>query len=253
MRGWQIFRHSVQLVFRNLDAALRVSALPFSATVAAYLHVQMTPGLMPALDDAAGMPVEHADPGAIMLLFVLQCASVLGGLWIAVAWHRYVLTEELAPGWIQPFRARLVLAYLGRTVMLGLLMLLAVVTLAIPGMLLLGIVPQITLIVLFGLLATAVYIFLRLGVILPAGAVDRRLTLHEAWQKTAPESGPIAVIAGLSVFVTLLLQAPRMLMTGGAGILAIAYGLAASWAVTMVGASLLTSLYGICVERRGID
>jgi len=29
MKGWQIFAHSLRLVFRNLDAALRVSLVPY--------------------------------------------------------------------------------------------------------------------------------------------------------------------------------------------------------------------------------
>jgi hypothetical protein len=244
MRGWQIFTHSAGLVFRNFEAALRLSWLPYLAHVAAQLYLLMNPAL-------AQGPMAAA-PGDYALLLALQIAAALGSLWVAVVWHRYVLLEESPEGAVPPFHGGLILGYFGRSLLITLLLVVAFLILAIPAGLLMGALPGALLPMLFVVAAGVLYVFLRLGVILPAGTVGRRVTLHQAWAATAREGGAIATLALLSVLAVGLLTLPDLIAGGGVSLVSTLYGLAVGWVSTMVGVSLLTSLYGICVEGRSI-
>lgn len=250
MRGWHIFTHSAGLVFRNLDAALRLSWLPYLAHVAAQFYLLANPGLMERAEAGAALPPGDTGPYALFLL--LQLAALVASLWIAVNWHRFVLLEEVPRGGLPPFRGRLMLGYLGRSVMISLLLVVALFILAIPAGLLMGALPGAVLPLLFAVATGVLYIFLRLGVILPGGALGQRISLHQAWQATGRESAAIAMLALLSVLAIGLLMVPDIFAGGGLSLLSTLYGLAVGWVMTMVGASLLTSLYGICVEGRSI-
>lgn len=258
MRGWQIFTHSAGLVFRNLDAAFRISLVPYLAHVAVQIYLFLNPGLLAGpdmgtdIDATMGGALPHVEPLTYAIFLCLQFAAALASLWIAVNWHRYVLLEEIAPGSVQPFRGDLVMGYFGRSVLIGLLLAVALFTLAIPAGLLMTSMPGATLPLLLATVAGVTYVFLRLGVILPAGTVGRKLTLHNAWQATGTESGAIAALSVIAVFAMGLMMVPNIIAGDALSLLSMLYSLAASWVITMVGASLLTSLYGICVEGRTI-
>lgn len=54
MRGWQIFKHSAGLVFRNLDVALRLSLVPYGVMIATQLYLFINPGLMDMPEELGG-------------------------------------------------------------------------------------------------------------------------------------------------------------------------------------------------------
>lgn len=258
MRGWQIFTHSAGLVFRNLDAAFRISLVPYLAHVAAQVYLFLNPDLVAPPDAGTdigatmGGALPHVEPLQYAIFLCLQFAAGIASLWIAVSWHRYVLLEELADGPVQPFRGDLVLGYFGRSVLIALLLVVALFTLAIPAGLLMTALPGAMLPLLLAMVSAVLYVFLRLGVILPAGTVGRRLTLHNAWQATASESGAIFALSVIAVLAMFFIAIPNIVAGEGMSLLSLLYGLAGGWVINMVGASLLTSLYGICVEGRTI-
>lgn len=252
MRGWKFFTHSAGLVFRNFDAALRISLLPFGAHILSQAWLAWHPELV-AMPAELGGELPQVEPLTYTIFFVLQIASLVSSLWIAVAWHRYVLTEEMGQGWVPVFRGDLVLGYLGRSVLLGLLMLLALVTAAIPAGILMQSMPAATIPLLLACLYAALYLFFRLGVILPAGAVGQRITLQAAWQATGREQGAILGLALVVVGVMSVMFILSIVMQSMSPPVAGIFGLIFGWVATMVGASLLTSLFGICVEQRSID
>lgn len=258
MRGWHIFTHSAGLVFRNLDAAFRISAVPYCAHIAAQIFLLLNPALLATpdvgtdIDATMGGALPQVEPLAYAVFFCLQFAAAIASLWIAVNWHRYVLLEEIPAGPVPPFRGDLVLGYFGRSVLIALLLVVALFTLAIPAGLLMTSMPGATLPLVLATVAGVLYVFLRLGVILPAGTLGRKLTLHNAWQATGAESGAIFALAVISVLGMTLVMIPNIVAGDSLSLLSTVYGLAVGWVVTMVGASLLTSLYGICVEGRTI-
>ena len=240
MTGWRIFVHSVQLVLRNLSSALRVSlvlyAVQAAAQVAFFLSVTENAGtLQPSLP--------------VVLLSIL---GVVASLWIAVAWHRFVLAEEYPAGWLPRWHGGSILLYFWRSLLIGLLVVALVVAVGVVLALALGTTG--IGIVLVPLLATtaAAVLFFRLSPWLPAAALDRPMDLPDAWSRTAGRTGDLLVLALITGIFTTLLELPGLL-GGGASLFGLVYGLVLGWIGTMVGASILTTIYGITVEGRAID
>jgi hypothetical protein len=252
MRGWHIFTHSAGLVFRNFDAALRLSLVPYSVQILAQLYAFLNPDLV-AMSTELGGDLPQVTPAQVAIFLMLQFASLGASLWIAVSWHRFVLMEDIARGWVPFFRGDLMLGYLGRSILLALLMAVAVLIVSIPAGLMMSAIPGATIALLMGVAVIAMYVFLRLGVILPAGAVGVKVTLQQAWAATKAEQGAILALCFIIAGCTVVLQIPLLLAGGGGSAFSVVYGLVFGWVATMVGSSLLTSLYGICVEGRSID
>jgi hypothetical protein len=252
MRGWKIFTHSVGLVFRNFDAALRLSLLPYCAHIVTQIYLFSSPDLLEMPAELGG-DLPQVEPAHYGIFLLLQFATVVSSLWIAVAWHRYVLKEEIAPGWVPDFRGRLLLGYFGRSVMLALLMLVAILIIGIPFSFLLETIPGATLLLVLALAVITMFLFFRVAVILPAGAIGVKLSLKEAWETTRTEQGAILAMSGVLAGFTVLFQIPMIVSEEGNTVFGLVYGLVFGWVATMVGSSVLTTLFGICVEGRSID
>ncbi|WP_323767818.1 hypothetical protein [Antarctobacter sp.] len=246
MRGWQVFKHSFWMVINNLEVAFRVSAVLYAVQALNQVLILMaTP-----TGDATEMVVS---PGMAMMALATAVLAVVASLWIAVAWHRFVLTGEVPEGALPQWQGGLVLAYLGRSVMIALLVALAVVAAMIPIGIVMAAAPGAALPLLFVLVVMAVYLFFRFGVMLPAGAIDRKLTLREAWAATGKEHGTVVVLALIVVGFSVLVQLPAWLNPDPKSLINLVYSVVVGWFATMIGVSVLTSLYGLCVEGRDID
>lgn len=247
MGGLDIVRHGVDMLLRNLGPALRVSVGPFllGLAVAALLAALGLGGL--GLDPAAG----EVEGGLGLALGGFLSATVLlfAFSWVAVAWHRFILREE-TPGLLPPLRADLVWPYLGRSILIAI----ALILVAIPLSLVLGLVAGTSRSVaaaVMGLVMALVlgWIGTRLSLVLPARAVERPMTFGESWAATAPASsavfGAVLALALLNVVLGLLFGA-----IFGENLLSALLSLAVQWFTTMLGLSVLTTLYGHLVERR---
>ncbi|GGL55379.1 hypothetical protein [Wenxinia marina] len=269
--GWRIVRHSIVLLFRNFGAALAVSIGPLAIALIGIILAGLALGFSPAgalvapysFYAMATLPTDSDPEAAAMmmrvgiLLFVHLAVILLVSAWIAVAWHRYVLVEE-APGLVPPVRGGTILGYAGRTILLGLLVVLA----AIPLSMVLGLVAApalqrpdslVSQIVVFALSvvipAVLSWMWLRLGLVLPARAVGQAFGLGDSWRATQPAAGPIfaaALLLGL-IALGLSLVVPAVFGSGWPGL---ALQLAANWFSLMLGISILTALYGHLVEGR---
>ncbi|MCC1492469.1 hypothetical protein [Cognatishimia sp. F0-27] len=246
MKGWQIFMHSVQLVLRNLTAALQVSGLLYLVQVAAQISAWSNPA--PVSDDPIAAIGAQASFGSVLL----SIAGLIASLWIAVGWHRYVLANETPRGWVPVWQGPYLLGYLGRSVLIGLLIAIAIMIAGIPVGLLAAVVPSIAALFAFGLVGLGGYLFFRLGVMLPAGAVGKPLKLKEAWEATRDDDGAVIVLAFIVMGGSALIQLPSLI--GGAGtIVDLVYQIVVGWFATVIGISVLTTLYGHYVEGRPID
>lgn len=257
MKGWHIFTHSVRLVLNNLDAAFRVSLVLYCVTVAYHIAVFLNPPQMMDMPMGDGMGetmrLPMVNPGTAGLLGILGLLTVVAGLWIAVAWHRYVLLSEYPRGWLPRFDGGRMLGYLGRSLLIAILIGLAILVLMMPLGFLAIALPGLA--ALYPVLAVGVgsILFFRLGVILPAGAVDRKMTLGEAWDATKDGNSTVLVLAGLMMAGSLILQLPSMLNGDPGSIINLVYGIVVNWFATIIGVSVLTTLYGHFVEGRAID
>ncbi|MBE9635957.1 hypothetical protein [Salipiger mangrovisoli] len=242
MKGWRIFLHSLRMVIDNIGTALRVSLVLYlvqvASQIATYLH--------PSDTGADGMPVPMIGVPALALMVL----AVLASLWIAVAWHRFVLTGEEPRGWLPQWHGGEILGYFGRSILIGLVIFLGMMVSAIPVALVGAAVPGLAPILVFGLVGLGGYLFFRLGLILPAAALGEKLTLKQAWRATSDDDGAVVTLALLVIGGSLLVELPALIDDSAGSIVNLVYGLVINWFATMIGISVLTSLYGHFVEKR---
>lgn len=250
IKGWQIFRHSFNLVITNLDQALRLSLVLYLVQSAYTVYSFYNP---PQTMDVEGTQVPMMSPDTILPTIVLGLLAVIASLWIAVAWHRYALTGETTSGWLPQFHGSAVMGYLGRSILIGVLVVLGVMVLSIPvGIISIGL-PGLAGIMSLILIGVAAYLFFRLGIMLPAAAMDEKLTLGSAWDATKGQSSTILILSLIVVGASVIVQLPSWLNDDPTSVINVVYSLVVNWFATMIGISVLTTLYGHFVENRPID
>ena len=245
MKAWAIFVHSIRQVFGNLPQALHVSGLLYLAQMAISVAIGVTPA---TLQPGAEMPPGEAF-GALLALVVMLVST----LWIAVAWHRFVLLGERPAGYIPAFSGARVGRYAGRSILIGL----AVVAMA----LVIGLASGIVLFALLGqsqlanflaalaMIVPAFAVLYRLSASLPGLALDRETAFADGWVATTGETETILILAFFTGLIGIVLGAPLSLMPQGS-VIALLWELAAGWVQLMVSASILTTLYGHYIEKR---
>ncbi len=252
MLGLEIFVHSVKMVLRNLTQALQISVVP--ALIGGFLAI--------GLFFLFGIPFEEFNSetngfpegvtAASFTGFLLCLMAVVFGvmLWIVVSWHRFVLLEEYPSGLVPPFRFDRVLAYFGRLLMLGLIALIIMM----PGALIMGMMAQssvaLGVLVWLGLIIFLTIGFYRASPILPGAAIGKPIKLSEAWQATSGASGAIALLVVLSILFQILLQllASLLLFVPIIGVLIVLF--ASMLIVPLINVSILTTIYGVFIEKR---
>ncbi len=247
MKGWKIFVHSVRLVLNNIGPALQVSLVLYLVQVAN----QLVLFLNPPVETVEGFPV--MTPGMAGTSALLGLLSIVASLWIAVAWHRYVLAEEAPQGWLPRWHGSNMLGYLGRSILIGLLIALAVLVASVPAGLVMVGVPSLAGVMFLGLVGLAGYLFFRLGVMLPAAAMGRPMKLTEAWAATRDSDGAVVLLALIVIAASVIVQAPSWLNASPASVVNLVYVVVTGWFATIIGISVLTTLYGHYVEGRAID
>ncbi len=248
--GWEIVRHSFAMLYRNLGNALRISVGPILiALVAAFLILGVFGSGVDTLTEDIEQDKLPPELALAVLLNVLLFFFMLS--WIAVAWHRFVLLEDY-PGLLPPLAGRPVWRYLSKT----LLLVLVIVLVTIPAMIVIAMFAS----VLMGPISTfilstlnvglALYVsnmWLRFAIVLPATAVGRPMGFGEAWRATSPYS---SAILGAGIIIVLINAAISMFSAALPGLPALIVTVLANWISVMLGISILTTLYGVIVERR---
>ena len=256
MKGVQIFLHSVAIVLRNLGAALRISALIYFVMMGVQLWFFNNYGSFMATDFSGGgglgMPVPPR--GFLSGYLLMLVVSILGSLWIAVAWHRYVLEEEISAGPVPFFRGAQIGRYFGRSILLGLII---GVPITIAFSVLAGMAAAAGNVVVATTLGTAVlffgvYLFYRLCSILPAAALDRPLTMGESWRATEGAGGPIVVLVIIALIGVAILQAPSLIFGGSETFLGLIWTVISGWLTLMISASTLTTFDRHYIEGRAL-
>lgn len=251
MKGWEIFVHSVRLVFSNIESAFKVSLVPYALSGLAFvfLGAQATSVMRVGTPEA----MMAVPPGLWLGYLVYLLVSITAALWIAVSWHRFVLLEEYPSSWIPQFHSTAIMTYFGRGFLIGLLIiavLLAVSTvlgLAIGwmgpgGFMLMGVVA----------FAVASYVFYRLCPVLPSAAINQDMTFGDAWRATEGNGGTIGVLVLLLILSSMVANLPNQI--GGADtMIGIIYSLVIGWFLMLIGVSVLTTFYGHFIEGREID
>tara|TARA_R110002094_G_scaffold162947_3_gene147663 strand:+ start:137 stop:934 length:798 start_codon:yes stop_codon:yes gene_type:complete len=262
LNAWVILRKSILMVTRNADQAFRLSGAIFVLAVflSAALNVAMTgslivePPLFPTFDAntaPAEMVMTEQDMRASMALVGGNLIFFIAMSWISVSWHRFVLLEEVTSHPFPSWTAGRVLRYFGIAILATVGLAFVVV---IPFVMAIGFVSALGLSVLVPLVSIAMlicfyYLFFRIGLILPATALDQRMPVAQSFQDTKPLSDEIWGIAMMVVFASLI-AAVLIGMIAPNNILGVLITALVQWFMVMVSASLLTTLYGHCIERR---
>jgi hypothetical protein len=262
--GSKIVIYSFRLLFTNLANALRVSVGPYLIGLALGLVILAAVGFpISALYDPNFDPTAVMMSGGSAFVGILACFILLMFVssWVAVGWHRYILLEEY-PGMLPAVAGRPVWPYAWRVLLLVLVMILVAIPLGmIAGFVafpLIGSGPpsgmDLVILVIIGIVVGSVlsWIWLRLGMVLPAVAIGRPMTMGDSWGRTASHSGAIFVavliLAALNVGVGTLMG--HVL---GNNAVSFAISLIVDWITIMVGISILTTLYGVIIEGRSIS
>jgi hypothetical protein len=255
MFGIRIFLHAVRLVLGNLSAALRISAALMAVQFVVIFGLgagAMLPG--PGLSDpvrAAAYPFGAAIVGGLVMIAT--------GLWIAVAWHRFILLEEAPTGPLPAFNG----AAIGSYIVAGLIFALVLIAVAIPFSLLAGLllgpfVPAaggepgfvVGLLLFATVYLPVAWVGYRISPILPSAALSRRLPLKEAWYATGTSGAAFVVLTLVTILASYLLTAPAQVLPGILGQL---WAFLANWIMLLVGVSILTTIYGHYVEGRALN
>ena len=249
----RIFLHSLRQVFGNLGGALQVSGVLMLVLFA----VSLTIG-RPMLTDEEGlrqMMMQGNMPWGRVLLAGL--ISTFLWLWIVVGWHRYILLNE-RPQLVPALRFDRMLGYFGKSLLIGLILLpLALVLGFVGGGIASGMIQGggrvIPALLVMGLL---VYIPLatvgmRLGTMLPGAALEAGVPVFSGWEATRGATLTILGVVALSVLGTSLLDfVGSKIFPNPFSVPALIFQLVKQWVVAMVGASILTTLYGHYIEKR---
>lgn len=250
--GVDMFVHSVRLVLSDWRNALKITGLLYLI----YAVPTLLLGLLfppPTQPEQATAAVLSAAPAGLLTLIL----AIVAFVWIAVAWHRYILLDEMPAGQFPAFDGQRMLNYGLYSIGIGLLG--AIVSFVLATII--GIITIPLLGVVGGFvtgaiaLAAALIIFYRLAPLLPAVAIGKPLTLSQAWGATNGANVPIIILAVLSAIAAIVIDIPAfILMMAGpiGGFLGLLWTLVTGWVKMLVGVSILTTLYGHYVERRSI-
>lgn len=250
--GVSLFLHSVRLVMGDWRNALRITGLLYLIYAVPTFVFAL---LFPARTDP-GQVIENAGSSSIVAL-ITGILAIVAFVWIAVAWHRYVLLDEVPAGPLPEFDGRRLLSYTGYSLLLGIIgFALSFVISAIVGSVA---VPLLNVFgaVITGLLALAAMLLVgyRLAPILPAVSVGKKLTLAQAWDATKDANGPLIILAVISAVASFVIDIPALVLAMAGpigGFLGMLWVLVTGWVKMIVGVSILTTLYGHYVEGRAI-
>lgn len=251
MKGWHIFLHSLQQVMGNLAGAIRVSALP-------YLAQFVIMGLLLGFGQNAFDPEAMAADGGPTVGFAVNSLAVLvvavfASLWIAVGWHRFVLLGEDTAGYVPNLKTDRLWAYFVRSLGIGLILIAAAIGLGMVG----GLVSMpfasmggMTMVMI--VMAVIVYIPLailsfRLSGSLPAAALGNEVDFWAGWNATKDANMDMLVLAVIAVVANLAIS-----LLGLIPVIGIAVQFLGGWLMIMIGASILTTLYGHYIEGRSL-
>jgi len=255
MLGWQIFAHSVRMVFGNLKQVLQITVGPALLATIVVVGLVLAMGVpLAAFDENASDLPPGVSPGSfIFLVLVLMIVVSVVMFWIAVSWHRFILLEEYPSGIFPTFRFDRILAYFGRGLLLGLLMIVAYIPLMIIFLGLAGNMALVAVIVAVLYVLFMIVCFYRLTVILPAAAIGKPVSLGEAWASTKGTAGSILIlliVAALFQIVVQLIFALLAFIPVLGVLLTVFFGILV---LPMINVSIFTTMYGVFIEKRSLD
>jgi hypothetical protein len=199
----------------------------------------------------------------IALTFLIALVTMFAFASIAVSWHRYILLDEMPQGLARLRADNTVWRYFGNTILIVLILAAALLPVFTVAAVLLSALGSAGIIIALPIYVAGFVLgisaFYRLSVKLPAVALERKdYGMKDAWKATEGNTSRFLGLAALFFLavmgMALILGALAWLLekTGVdfALFLSLAIQIVFNWIVTVMGVTLLTSLYGYFEEKR---
>ena len=235
--------HALKSVFLYRRVAIRLGMFWIPLLMALGLAEQLfrKPG---------GNPGQFGMSEAVGLLSAV--AGLIGFCAMAVAWHRFILRDEVAaPLQVGSTTWR----YLGNSLLILLAM---AVPLAVLAGLLAFLPPIVSVLILPAAILTGAAA-MRLSIKLPAVALGRTdFSFRDAWAASDGNFWQIVgvfalnaiIVVGLALAVIAIVQGVNLVLPAAVPYIGLVLGAAGQLFYTMFNASIFTSLYGFFVEKR---
>ena len=248
MLGIRLIGHAISMVFSNIGAALRISVPIF---VTSLVFIVLFAGQLGRAYDGNEAGYQGLGIGFVIIV-VLTVAAVC---WTAVAWHRYILLQENPGMFLPKLDGNLVLGYIGRSILLGLVLIIPGIALSFLGggvaFNLFAASPYLAVILITLIIYVPLFfLFYRFSLILPAGAIGKHMTLGNSWSDTASASGAIVVVSLVMLAVSVVFELVIQKIFGSTSVSTLVVSAVIDWFMMMIGLSILTTLYGHLVEGR---
>ncbi|MBO9407253.1 hypothetical protein J7399_07435 [Shimia sp. R9_1] len=249
MQGWKLFKHAFGMVIRNWREALRIFLMPALLGIVA---LGLIVGLMFAILPQSTSE-DFPEAAAILGFLGMFVVSATLATWCVVAWHRFVILEEMPQGWIPTFNGGQILAYWGQILKLSLVAVVVGAPAVFIVTMLLRTAPSLG--IVFGIAAYifAVLAFMRLSTTLPAAAIGKPVTFGEAFAATAGSWGSLFVLLLALVGCQVAAQSAVLALGAITPILGVPFSIATTVFLSLLNVSILTTLYGHYIEGRSID
>lgn len=249
-----ILKHAFAMIFNNPGATVRAIAPGLALIVGPWLALLLlAPEIAQAMMERGTTEISVQTAGQILIgMAVMFWGLVL----MVIIWHRFVLLAGpdrdagLAPSF------GIILGYIWRSILLGLIaMAIGFAVFLLAGLIMAAlsatpIAPLVGLISGFLSVALISWALTRFSLVLPAIAIGKRMEIGESWELTGPVSGTVFWLAvGLSLVNVVFTLLVGLVVTDSLLVSGLAQ-MVSSVVVTLLGASVLTTLYGILVEGR---
>lgn len=249
-----IVAHALRMLIFEVGTTLRVLSpallLVLGSTLIAVLFAQ---DALVAVQTTTPETLVMPQGSSILVLFIMGLAGVAGYALMAILWHRHVLLSGMERSAIMRPSLRIFFTYLGKALLVGLLQLL----IGIPITLGIGALAAIggggaLLLSLLGLLGGVIFawVALRISLVLPAAAVDARMTIPDSWEATRALAPTLWGVAALMVGLNILSSLLSGLLTTEPTALAFLIQTVFFLLEGIVFISVLTTLFGHLVEGR---
>lgn len=262
MTGWRILKHSIGMLWRNFGIVMRISLVLVILSFAVKL------GLKPWIASHAVAPIQRDPLVAFVLLQIPALLSMIIWAWIAVNWHRFILLNERPKSWVPTLRGNNIFMYLLWIIILVticilfLTPLISLVLALFRSSLAAGFRPNTAEIVLiYGLcifvFLLVVVVMMRLSPVFVSRSLGEKVGLREAWRLTEGASGSIfSIFIIVLIFLAALTAGWMAVLTFFTSLIMsmifviLPIYLALVWLSGMLLVSVMTTFYGVCVEKR---